>query len=221
MFENEHFLIVEKRCGYLSVPSRLRDAETRPCELQFWKKEKGMRLWAIHRLDEEVSGVLMFAKNSDSHRIANNWFEKKQIQKTYEALTEPAGLKFPVSSVQVWKSRLLRGKKRAYEREFGKESLTQATHLKEVQFHEKFSLWELHPITGRSHQLRFELAKHGFPVLGDELYGSKSKLKIPNAIALRAVKLELRGCPEREKLGLPEILEVSHLSDWVRENQAL
>lgn len=219
MFENEHFLVIEKRCGYLSVPSRFKEAETRPCELTFWKKEKGVRLWAIHRLDEEVSGVLLFAKNPDAHRIANLWFEKKHIHKTYEALTEPVGANFPVSQVQVWKSRLLRGKKRAYERPYGKESLTEALYLKDIQFQETFSLWQLNPITGRAHQLRFELAKHGFPILGDELYGSQKKLSIPHGIALRAVKLDLSDCPERKSLGLPEVLKVPSLSDWIRENQ--
>jgi len=217
LFENTNFLAVDKRGGFLSVPSRLRDQDPRPCEIIEWSKNKQVRLWAIHRLDEEVSGVLLFAKTPEAHRTANQWFEKRLVRKTYEALTESAEENFKVNEKLVWKSKLLRGKKRAYEKEFGKESITEAILIgKDLGT----SLWKLSPLTGRSHQLRFEMAKHGFPILGDELYGSKTPSPIPSAIALRAIELDLRNCPERETLGLPEKLGVSSLLNWWKENKS-
>lgn len=207
LFENTNFLVVDKRPGFLSVPSRLGEKEVRPCEIAQWSKAKQIRLWAVHRLDEEVSGVLLFAKTAEAHRIANSWFEKRLVHKTYEALTESPDDKFKPQEKLVWKSRLLRGKKRAYERDFGKESVTEATFLGN-------SLWRLSPLTGRSHQLRFEMAKHGFPVLGDELYGSKIEPAIPGAIALRSVELNLSHCSERQALGLPEKLGAEGILQW-------
>jgi len=200
-------LAVEKRPGFLSVPSRLGEKEERPCEITDWSRKKQVRLWAIHRLDEEVSGVLLFAKTADAHRMANHWFEKRLVHKTYEALTENVENQFPTEQKIIWKSHLLRGKKRAYERDFGKEAITEAMWLGD-------GFWKLSPLTGRSHQLRFELAKHGFPILGDELYGSKVAPLIPGAIALRAVELDFCECPEGKALGLPEKLQVSGILSW-------
>lgn len=222
MFENEHFLAVDKRSGFLSVPSRMGQEDSRPCEITDWMTRKNMRLWAIHRLDEEVSGVLLFAKNPDAHRIANHWFEKRQIEKLYQALSIPYQPNLRPSTKEIWKSKLLRGKKRAYEREFGKEAITEAQWIKNLEWNgSNHSLWNLIPKTGRSHQLRFEMSKHGFPIVGDELYGSTQKLSNPNAIALRAVKLNFSQCEGRESVGLPAELVVSELETWLKSERPL
>jgi tRNA pseudouridine32 synthase/23S rRNA pseudouridine746 synthase len=217
LFENEHFLVVDKQPGFLSVPSRLGSEDTRPCEIKNWSEQKKIRLWAVHRLDEEVSGILLFAKTAQAHRLANGWFENRQVKKTYEAFTPKVGSAFAPFEKRLWKSKLLRGKKRAYEKDFGKEALTEATFVKDLEFNSNpVGLWQLSPLTGRSHQLRFELSKHGFPVLGDELYGSTEEFGVENAIALRAVHLDLLGCPGREGLGLPGTLETLSLESWSR-----
>jgi tRNA pseudouridine32 synthase/23S rRNA pseudouridine746 synthase len=62
--------------------------------------------------------------------------------------------------------------------------------------------WKLEPITGRSHQLRFEMAKHGFPIDGDALYGSKREYPRPG-IALRASEIHFNQVPSKELMGLP------------------
>jgi tRNA pseudouridine32 synthase/23S rRNA pseudouridine746 synthase len=216
MFENEHFFAVDKRPGYLTVPSRFKEKDSRPCEMTEWMSEKKIRLWAIHRLDEEVSGILLFAKSAQAHQVANTWFEKRIIQKTYQALSRPVSHLEKPSGKLVWKSRLLRGKKRAYEREFGKEAITEAEFLKNTEINgREFSLWNLFPLTGRSHQLRFEMAKHGFVILGDTLYGAKEELNNRQSIALRAIELNLSHCPERELFQLPKCLKTSELINWI------
>lgn len=215
LFENDHFLVVDKRPGYLTVPSRLGSEDPRPCEIKKWSEERKIRLWAIHRLDEEVSGVLLFAKTAEAHRKANSWFENRQVHKTYEAFTKVVGSSFAPFQKLFWRSQILRGKKRAYERPFGKESLTEAEFLKDLEISgTRVGLWNLSPLTGRSHQLRFELSKQGFPVLGDELYGSSEKFWMENAIALRAVRLDLSQCPGKDEVGLPNLIETDSLAVW-------
>ena len=217
MFENEHFLAIDKRAGYLSVPSRMGKNDPRPCEILFWMESKKCQLWAVHRLDEEVSGVLLFAKSAAAHRLANEWFEKRQVEKKYEAFSLPVSNPSTLSQKQVWKSKLLRGKKRAYERDFGKESVTEAQFEKNIELEDqKCAVWTLSPRTGRSHQLRYEMAKHGYPILGDSLYGSTAKWDHSGVIALRAVKLDFTRCKDRESLGLPVEIVVSDLESWLR-----
>lgn len=221
IFENEYFLVVDKRPGYLSVPSRQKE-DCRPCELQEWSCNRGIRLWPIHRLDEKVTGLLMFAKTREAHQKANEWFEKRKIKKTYEALTLSVPFELTEGQSFLWTSCLLRGKKRAYERDFGKEAKTQAILLKKqiIWGESAVSLWKLHPLTGRSHQLRFELAKQGYPILGDELYGSSIKIPIPQAIALRATELDFTDCEEVLSFGLPSRVVTSFLLDWMKERSA-
>jgi hypothetical protein len=76
--------------------------------------------------------------------------------------------------------------------------------------------WSLRPLTGRPHQLRFELSRRGWPVWGDALYGSARPFPIPGGIALRAVSLDLGACPEAPRLGLPAVLEVTPLLSSLR-----
>jgi tRNA pseudouridine32 synthase / 23S rRNA pseudouridine746 synthase len=215
LFQNEHFLAVDKRAGWLTVPSRFGAEDPRPCEGLDWERQLGARLFPVHRLDEEVSGVLLFAKSPDSHRQANGWFEKHEVRKLYEAFTE--GDKTPTDQEKfVWESLLLRGKKRAYEKPFGKKAVTEATFHGTLQEGPNFfNSWRLEPLTGRSHQLRYELSKHGWPIWGDSLYGSKIRFPIDGAIALRAVQLDFKKCEGIKRLGLPELLPAVPLKEWM------
>lgn len=212
VFENEHFIIVDKKAMVLSVPGRENDKDSRPVLGRILEKDFGQTLFPVHRLDYEVQGLIMFAKNPKAHKVSNAWFEKKEVTKTYSALTSPIDSKVAHESLKInetydWKCKLLRGKKRAYESPHGKESLTRARLLKIENgiFH-----WELNPITGRSHQLRFELFRHHHPILGDELYSSDKTFR-EEGIALRAFKIDFSRAPFAEDFLLPKIVEVTRL----------
>lgn len=207
VFENEHLVIVDKPCMVLTVPSRMGDEDERPCLGIDLQTALGIQIYPVHRLDFEVSGLVIFAKTNLAHREANLWFENKLVDKTYEAISEgnPSGL--VANQLIEWKCTILRGKKRAYESPHGKPCLTHATYLGMIGDQLK---WQLEPVTGRSHQLRFDLFRHGFPILGDELYGAKSLWK-QSGIALRSVKINFSGTKNFEQFGLPSIITTSSL----------
>lgn len=212
IFENDHFLVVDKPPGWLTIPARA-VADPRPCVLTHLSQNQ--KLFVVHRLDEEVSGIIMLAKNINSHRTANLWFENRQVRKKYEALSEgdfEETKKFPV--VFNWEIKMLRGKKRSYESDRGKETETKATCIGRIIWEKKrFLNWNLEPKTGRSHQLRVALSQHGFPIVGDTLYGSKD-IFLSKAIALRAVELIFTSCPGAQKLGLPLMLNVENIKTY-------
>ncbi len=210
VFENAHFLIVDKPAGWLTVPGRTGDADPRPC-LTTKLKENG-QLFNVHRLDAEVSGLVCFAKSAEAHRQANQWFEARDVRKTYEAIAErPVTMEFPMQTAMTWKSKLLRGKKRAYEKPFGKDCVTEAIFVGNVEREGHVrGHFTLHPLTGRPHQLRFEMAKHGFPIWGDTLYGAQQVFH-ESAIALRAVKLDFSKCPGHDLYGLPNQVDATPL----------
>lgn len=223
IFENEFFVICDKESGVLSTPSRHEENDKRCClgtELQASLKQQ---IYPIHRLDFEVSGLVMYAKTSEAHRQANAWFEHKQVQKTYRALTTsqnydhiPANVPNQKLTIELknpgqkfeWKSRILRGKRRAYESPQGKDSLTLAEYLGVNA--EGHLMWDLQPVTGRSHQLRFDLSRHGFPILGDKLYGSNVQWGT-DRIALRAYKIDFSKAPGAKALGLPSDVTLASL----------
>ena len=193
VFDNPHFVAIDKPAGMLTVPSRLGVDDPRPCAGRELERELGLRLWPVHRLDLEVSGLVLFAKDPEAHRAASAWFEGRDVHKRYQALTE-RGAGAPPAGEVTWRSRLLRGKKRAYESPHGKSAETRARCLGRQG---DWLSWELEPLTGRPHQLRVHLAAHGFVIAGDELYGATHPFA-GGGIGLRAVSLELSACPGRE-----------------------
>lgn len=219
VFENRHFVVCDKKSGVLSTPSRFEDADVRKCLGTALQEQLKIQIYPVHRLDYEVSGLAMYAKNAEAHRIANAWFENKSIQKTYRALTSPQdfshipenipnlriNINLSIETEFEWQARLLRGKRRAYESPQGKPSTTLAKYLGFSA--QSFLKWDLQPVTGRAHQLRFDLSRHGFPIIGDKLYGSKMEFGI-DAIALRAYQIDFSKAPKARDLGLPEVLTV-------------
>ena len=195
--------MIDKPSGVLSVPSRMGKLDKRPVAGLILQEQIGRRLFPVHRLDEEVSGLLLFALTHESHRAANGWFEEHQIRKIYEAIsiTPPTEYQPHLGKEQLWHSKLMRGKKRAYDADYGKASITRA---KLVKYDAHISIWHLEPKTGRSHQLRYEMTKHGFPIDGDVLYGSKRQGPSGGGIGLRAVNLDFSELEDRSSYGLPE-----------------
>lgn len=192
LFQNTHLVVLDKPAGWLSVPARLGLAEPRPV-LGLWvQKFLSKPVFPIHRLDEEVSGVILMALSREFHQVANDWFAKQQVIKNYQAMTaRTAGTSIPFSGQRFrWESLVVRGKRRAFEAAHGKPAITEAECVGQVGPYWNWWVW---PKTGRSHQIRLHLSKAGFPIAGDSLYQvSDSALGWAGpGIALRSVSLQL------------------------------
>lgn len=205
--DNSHFVLVDKPSGMLTVPGRTGAEDPRPCLGWLLQKQLNCQLFPVHRLDFEVSGLVLFAKNAEAHRESNLWFEKRLVHKFYSALSPGFADASTLPQKFEWKSRLLRGKKRAYESPVGKPALTKATLLKSED--SQRLRWRLEPVTGRPHQLRYEMAKHGFAILGDQLYGSQ--VPYPEGIALRAVRIEFPSETSATRFDLKALYEIEDL----------
>ncbi|MCC6137047.1 MAG: RNA pseudouridine synthase [Bdellovibrionaceae bacterium] len=184
LFENENCVVVDKPPGWLSVPGRTADDKRSVLGRELEKQLK-ISIFPIHRLDAEVSGIIIYGKTKDFHRDVNAAFEQHTIKKTYQAITALGP--FEKGDSRIWKSMLVRGKKRTFEADYGKPATTEAVVHNKTK---KCLDWRLNPITGRPHQLRVELKKHNCAILGDSLYGSD----IPwpsGGIALRSIQIQL------------------------------
>ena len=218
LLENRHLIIIDKPAGMLSILGRLGINDPRPCVLTWFRLERKINVLPIHRLDCEVSGLMILAKRPEVQTIITPWFAKKMINKSYSALTEGTACEDWVAGRTkfFWESRIERGKKRAYEHKDGKIAITEAVwigHYKVRATDPSGTVspgllhWRLSPKTGRSHQLRYELAKQGFPIAGDTLYGAQVREDNKN-VALRAVEIDFTACPGAKSLGLPPFIEL-------------
>ncbi|PWU15631.1 MAG: RNA pseudouridine synthase [Bdellovibrio sp.] len=190
LHQSDDLVLVDKPAEALSVPSRFRE-DQRPVVGSILEKQLGVRVFPVHRLDFEVSGLMLFALTPVAHRQANLLFERQQVQKTYMAITEQAGRAPPqtprATGPQLWQRKILRGKKRSYETPHGQLAVTLAEVVGKTP--QDYLVWKLSPRTGKAHQLRLELSLQGFPIVGDALYGAKATWPKPG-IALRAVSLQ-------------------------------
>ena len=185
LFENENLVAVEKPAMTLSVPARTAD-DPRPVMGKLLESQLNQKIYPVHRLDFEVSGVMVYALNPIAHKLLNQGFEQKTIKKTYLAMTQNSKEQTLPKGEQTWRRQILRGKKRSYESPHGEWAETTA----EVIFEDSKSVnWRLSPITGKPHQLRVELYLQGYPILGDTLYNSQSPWAHPG-IALRSVLID-------------------------------
>jgi tRNA pseudouridine32 synthase/23S rRNA pseudouridine746 synthase len=206
IFQNEHFIVIDKPSDWLSVPSRMGKSDPRPVAGIELQNQIGKTIYPVHRLDEPVSGLLMFALTQTAHKAGNTWFEHHSIHKTYCALTSETSQEDAPDWI-TWTCKLAKGKKRAFIAEHGKQSITKARYQGCIDQH--FHAWHLQPITGRSHQLRFEMARHHMPICGDRLYGSTKTARSGSGIDLRCFRLDFSECNNRNNFHLPESIEIS------------
>ncbi len=128
----------------------------------------------VHRIDKETSGILLIAKTPDAFRELQKQFKERIIHKTYLAIAH--GTIAPeVGEIRAPVGRLPWNRERFGIAPGGKESVTRYTVSKVFQKDgQPFSFVELHPETGRTHQIRVHMNYIGCPVIGDELYGGKT-----------------------------------------------
>lgn len=123
----------------------------------------------VHRLDKETSGLLVIAKNNDSHLKLSRQFAQHSIQRKYIAIVM-GRTEFDEDIIELPIGRHpLKRKNMAVS--FTENSKYAKTHYRTLKRGKDFSLLELRPFTGRTHQLRVHLAALGHPILGDTKYG--------------------------------------------------
>jgi 23S rRNA pseudouridine1911/1915/1917 synthase len=188
LYEDEHIIALDKPCGILSQSDQTGNPDiltlTKSHLLTGPPKSATCFLGLVHRLDKPVSGVMVFAKNKRAAALLNRQFIRHTIRKTYIAIIEG----FPGSKGNLKdhlvKDDRLRIKRTAHESESG----ARYAELEFIALERRKNLTcvEIHPKTGRSHQIRLQFAERGYPIAGDRRYGSTIKLNNPEAIALWA-----------------------------------
>ncbi|GAA5220648.1 RluA family pseudouridine synthase [Membranihabitans marinus] len=201
LYDHTDFVIIEKSAGLLSVPERFTDKTSAKKLL----RDQYGEIYTVHRLDRDTSGLMIFAKNEESHKIFNAMFRERQIKKKYHGLVmgrmpESTGIMdYPIMTVP--------GKNKVIIDKRGKESLSEYRVLEEF---ESYSLVEVEIFTGRTHQIRIHLRQIGNPLIVDETYGLKSSFLVSDIKGQRRYNI---GKDETERPILSRTpLHATHLS---------
>lgn len=169
LFEDEQLIVANKPPGLLSIPDRF--ALEKPNLLALLTHEYG-KVWTVHRIDRETSGLICFARNEEAHRRLSQQFEQRTVEKTYLALldggaTPEAGtIDRPIAESHTQPGKMVVAKK-------GKNAVT---HYQVVERFRLFTLVEARIETGRTHQIRVHFESIGHPLAVDSLYGRREAL---------------------------------------------
>lgn len=182
LYQDQGILAVNKPVGLASIPERDR---SRPSVIEQAQDQLAERLYVVHRLDKEVSGVLLLARTPEVHRWLNTEFSERRVHKTYAAwvhgrVPEDCGaIEAPI--------RTFGSGRMGIDVERGKPS---RTTFEVIERCENRTLVHAHPETGRRHQIRVHLYHLGHPILGDPRYGAQAIQQAYSRLMLHAFAIE-------------------------------
>jgi len=218
LFEDHHFIAINKPAALLTqgppgVPSL--EAMVKDYIKTAYQKPGGVYLGIPHRLDRPVSGVILFARNTKAAARVARQFHDRTVSKIYWALVETG----PPEESGEWSDYLRKktDEPRVEVVAAGTEGAREAvTGFRVLQRLGERTLLELAPRTGRMHQLRVQAAHRGWPIVGDEVYGSvhpfgpPAELPRDRLIALHARQLTL----EHPFRNVPLVIEAAVPEYW-------
>lgn len=184
LYRDEAIIAVNKPAGLLSIPDGYNKSLP---NLKALLDAEFTKVWTVHRLDKETSGVMVFALAAESHRALSIQFEKRQIQKTYLALAE--GL-FSTASFVIDVPLCVNADRKHRTVPDPVRGKPAFTRIDVVEQHEHYALVKAFPKTGYLHQIRSHLSHIAHPVVNDSLYGATG---LPPECPLRAERLMLHA----------------------------
>lgn len=191
VYEDEVIIVINKPAGMVVHPAPGNPENTLVNALLYHCHDLSgiggvMRPGIVHRLDKDTSGLIVAAKSDDAHRSLSAQFEKHDVYKKYLALVwgdvkgSHGEIVSPVGRHPVNRKKMSTKSRR------GRDALTL------WQVRERYGMVTLLDVeikTGRTHQIRVHLSDHGYPVVGDNVYGNSSRVK---AVADPALKSKLK-----------------------------
>jgi tRNA pseudouridine32 synthase / 23S rRNA pseudouridine746 synthase len=195
IYEDEWLIAVNKPAGLLSVAGRYRDRQDSVLSRLRHLLVDGIALVSVHRLDQETSGILLLARDRQTHRQLSQQFQQRQVHKVYEAiLAGEVTVDQGVIDLPLWGDPENRPNQKV-DWQHGKPSLT---HFQVMAREKDYTRIQFTPLTGRTHQLRVHAADArglGVTILGDRLYGCRT---VTSRLHLHARELRFEH-PQLEK----------------------
>jgi tRNA pseudouridine32 synthase/23S rRNA pseudouridine746 synthase len=202
IYNDDHIIIVDKPANMLSVPGKT--PEKQDCLIHRVQQHFPEAL-IVHRLDFSTSGLMVIARNPESHRELSRQFQYRETEKTYIAkvyghLEEESGeVNAPL------RCDLERRPLQIIDHQHGKAA---QTFWRILEWYENSCSLELIPVTGRTHQIRVHMQALGHPILGDELYGHVAAFALADRLFLHARKLTITHPTDNNRLTFLSTIEL-------------
>lgn len=209
LHQDKSIIIINKPAGLPVLPDGWQpDAPY----LRQMLEAKFRTIFVVHRLDKVTSGVMVFARTAEAHRELNRQFERREVEKVYQAIVEGIPPWDERTARHMLQTNVGRKHRTVVVRKRGKNS---ETHFKVLKRGQAEALLEAYPKTGRTHQIRVHLSALGFPILGDVLYGA-SETDLIARPALHALSLTLTHPKSGERVSFtaPYPDDIEQVLEW-------
>lgn len=190
---DEHILILNKPAEIPVLPDGWE--KDSPYLVKMLEEEFG-KMWVVHRLDKITSGVMVFARDAESHRALNLQFENHEVEKVYHAIVEGNPKWEEKTAKHPLRVNVGHKHRTVVDDRNGKPS---ETRFRLRKLYQSSALVEAMPTTGRTHQVRVHAKALGHPLVGDVLYGA-AESKIIARPALHAWSLTFTHPITHERL---------------------
>ena len=216
LYEDNHLLLINKPSGLPSQGDLTNDA----CAIDLVKdyikhvynKPGNVYAGLVHRLDRPTSGCLMLCKTSKALSRMSEQFKKREIKKSYLAIVDR-----PVIETSMHLDHYLYKNRKKNHARVVPSSHHEAKHavldFELVMTFKGFSLLKIFPLTGRSHQIRVQLAHIGLPIVGDVKYGGRRHVE-RRAICLHSHSLSFTHPVTKEELSITSLPFQHHWRDY-------
>ncbi|MBO5414087.1 MAG: RluA family pseudouridine synthase [Bacilli bacterium] len=197
LYEDKDIIVVNKPAGLLTIATENEKEKTLYHLVSDYTKKsnKNNKVFIIHRLDKETSGIVILAKNEKIKKLYQNNWDDLVLYRGYTAVLEGTLPKYRGKIVQYLKENRDSFKVYVTDKNNGKKAVTLYKVLKE---NDNYTLVDIEIQTGRKNQIRVAFSSMGYPILGDQKYGSIDKsLK---RLALHAYKLTLINPVNKKKM---------------------
>ncbi|MDD5368889.1 MAG: RluA family pseudouridine synthase [Anaerolineaceae bacterium] len=195
VFENQDLMVINKAAGMVVHPSAghshgtlVNAALSHSPEMEGIGGEQ--RPGVVHRLDKDTSGLILMAKNDHAHQWLQDQFRDRSVNKIYLALVDG----HPPTTAGRVEAPI--GRDRSHRKQMAVQSPDKGriavTEYRTLAAYPDHTLLEVHPLTGRTHQIRLHLAFLGCPIVGDKVYGRKKPTLVIDRQFLHATRLTLR-----------------------------
>lgn len=171
VFEDDSLIVVDKPAGLLTMATATERSNTlyAMIRLRLNRKKPPEKLFIVHRLDREASGLLVFAKTIDGKERLQNQFKDHSAGRQYVAVSEG---RVPTDEFTIRSYLAENTAYRVYSTPNKKVGKLAVTHVRVLKRNPKTTLLEVRLETGRKHQIRVHLSERGYPIVGDKTYGS-------------------------------------------------